>query len=289
MKFQLIERHHGAHSVELMAKVMGVSRSGYYAWRSRPACTRAREEEQLVREITAIQEQVKYRYGSPRVREGLKRRGFGVGKNRVARLMREYQLGRRVKKRYRSTTDSKHGHAVAENLVQREFDVAAPNRIWASDLSYVATAEGWMYVCVILDLYSRKVIGWSMGSRMRAGLMIQALLMACVHRKPPAGLIFHSDRGSQYCSAAFRSYLHLYGIRQSMSRAGDPWDNAPVESFFKTLKSELCGDRAFGSRVEARRKIFEYLEVFYNRQRFHSTLGNQTPEEYDKSFEGKAA
>ena len=178
------------------------------------------------REITAIQEQVKDRYGSPRVREGLKRRGFQVGKNRVARLMREYRLGRRLKKRYRSTTDSKHGHTVADNLVQREFDVAAPNRIWASVLSYIATAEGWMYVCVVLDLYSRKVIGWAMGNRVRADLMIQALLMACVHRKPPAGLIFRSERGSQYCSAAFRTYLRLYRIRQSMSRAGDPWDTA---------------------------------------------------------------
>jgi len=221
-----MERNRRSHRVEWMAKVLGVSRSGYYAWRRPPACERARDEQQLVREITTIQEQVKYRYGSPRVREGLKRRGFGVGKNRVARLMREYRLGRRLKKRYRSTTDSKHGHAVAENLVQREFDVAAANRIWASDLSYVATAEGWMYVCVVLDLYSRKIIGWAMGNRMRANLMIQALLMACVHRNPPAGLIFHSDRGSQYCSAAFRTYLRLYRIRQSMSRAGDPWDTA---------------------------------------------------------------
>ena len=246
-------------------------------------------DEQLVDEIGAIQEEYKYRYGSPRVSEELRRRGYRVGKNRVARLMRESKLGRRAKKRYRSTTDSNHGLAVAENLVKREFDVAAPNLIWASDLSYVSTAEGWLYLCVILDLFSRRVIGWAMGSRMGTELMIQALIMACTHRDPPAGVIFHSDRGSQYCSDAFRGYLGWYQMRQSMSRVGDPWDNAPVESFFKTLKSELCGDRAFESRAEARTEIFEYLEVFYNRKRLHSTLGYQTPEEYERNHSRNAS
>jgi transposase InsO family protein len=178
---------------------------------------------------------------------------------------------------------------VAENLVNREFDVAEPNLIWASDLSYVSTAEGWLYLCVILDLYSRKVIGWAMGPRMTAELMIQAFIMACMRRKPPDGVIFHSDRGSQYCSEAFRGYLASYRMRQSMSRAADPWDNAPVESFFKTLKSELCGERAFSSRAEARAAIFEYLEVFYNRKRLHSTLGYQTPEEYEQYYRKQAA
>lgn len=246
-------------------------------------------DEQLVDEIGAIQEEYKYRYGSPRVSEELRRRGYRVGKNRVARLMRESKLGRRAKKRYRSTTDSNHGLAVAENLVKREFDVAAPNLIWASDLSYVSTAEGWLYLCVILDLFSRRVIGWAMGSRMGTELMIQALIMACTHRHPPGGVIFHSDRGSQYCSDAFRGYLGWYQMRQSMSRVGDPWDNAPVESFFKTLKSELCGDRAFESRAEARTEIFEYLEVFYNRKRLHSTLGYQTPEEYERNHSRNAS
>jgi transposase InsO family protein len=177
---------------------------------------------------------------------------------------------------------------VAENLVNREFDVAEPNLIWVSDLSYVSTAEGWLYLCVILDLYSRKVIGWAMGPRMTAELMIQAFIMACMRRDPPDGVIFHSDRGSQYCSEAFRDYLASYRMRQSMSRVADPWDNAPVESFFKTLKGELCGDRAFASRWEARTAIFEYLEVFYNRKRLHSTLGYQTPEEYEQK-EGRNA
>jgi putative transposase len=245
--------------------------------------------EQLVDEIKQIQEGVKYRYGSPRVTEELRRRGYRVGRNRVARLMRESKLGRRVKKRFRSTTDSKHGLPVAENLLQRKFTVTGPNVVWASDLSYVSTVEGWLYLCVILDLYSRKVIGWAMGRRMTSDLMIQAFIMACMRRKPPEGVIFHSDRGSQYCSDAFRRCLSMHRMRQSMSRVGDPWDNAPVESFFKTLKSELCGDRAFSVRSEARAAIFEYLEVFYNRQRLHSTLGYRTPEEYERYFEQMAA
>jgi transposase InsO family protein len=289
MKFQFIERHQQAHSVELMARIFGVSRSGYYAWKSRPTCERSVMDQRLVEEIRAIQEECKYVYGSPRASEELRRRGYRVGENRVARLMRESKLGRRAKKRFRSTTDSTHHHAVAENLVQREFTVAAPNVVWASDLSYVSTAEGWLYLCVILDLFSRKVIGWAMGRRMTAGLMIQALIMACMHRRPPEGAIFHSDRGSQYCSDEFRGYLGLYRMRQSMSGVGDPWDNAPVESFFKTLKSELCGDRAFGTRAEARTAIFEYLEVFYNRKRLHSTLGYQTPEEYEQDFARRTA
>jgi len=291
MKFQFIERHQQAHSVELMARIFQVSRSGYYAWRSRPASERSVMNERLAEEIKAIQEEGKYKYvyGSPRVTEELRRRGCRVGKNRVARLMREHKLGRRAKRRFRSTTNSDHSHVVAENLLQREFRVPEPNMVWASDLSYVATSEGWLYVCVILDLYSRKVIGWAMGTRMTAALMIQALLMACMHRKPPKGVIFHSDRGSQYCSDDFRRYLTSYHMRQSMSRVGDPWDNAPVESFFKTLKTELCGDRAFRTRAEGRTAIFEYLEVFYNRKRLHSTLGYQTPEEYEQKYEQKVA
>ena len=236
-----------------------------------------------------IQEKVKYTYGSPRGSEALRRSGYRVGENRVARLMRESKLGRRAKKRYRSTTDSNHRHLVSENLLQREFDVPEPNLVRASDMSYVATAQGWLYLCVILDLFSRKVIGWAMGTRMTSELMIRALLMACMNRKPPEGVIFHSDRGSQYCSEEFRKHLGRYRMRQSMSRVADPWDNAVVESFFKTLKGELCGDRAFVSRAEARTALFEYLEVFYNRNRLHSTLDYQTPEEYEEDFARKAA
>ena len=289
MKFQFMERHQGIHSVEMMARTCQVSRSGYNAWKSRPASARSLMNERLIEEIRSIQNEVDHRYGSPRMTEELRRRGYQVGENRVARLMRESKLGRRAKKRYRSTTDSKHRLPVAENLVNREFTVPAPNMVWASDLTYVSTAQGWLYLCVIIDLYSRKVVGWSMGTRMTSELMISAFIMACMHRKPPAGVIFHSDRGSQYCSEAFRRCLASQRMRRSMSRVANPWDNAPVESFFKTLKSELCGDRAFGSRAEARSAIFEYLEVFYNRKRLHSTLGYSTPEEYEQIYEKQVA
>ena len=237
MKFKFIERLHEAHSVEMMAEIFEVSRSGYYAWRSRLASERSGVEERLVEEIKKIQEEAKHSYGSPRMTAEMNRRGFNVGRNRIARLLRDYGLGRRVKRRYRSTTDSGHGLVVAENLVNREFDVATPNQVWASDLSYVATAEGWLYLCVILDLYSRKVIGWAMGTRMNAGLMIQALMMAFMHRKPPAGVIFHSDRGSQYCGEAFRRYIAGYKMRQSMSRVGGSMGQCAGRIVFQDVKN----------------------------------------------------
>ena len=176
----------------------------------------------------------------------LKRRGYGVGHNRVARLMGENGLGRRVRKRFRSTTDSNHGLKVAEDLLKREFDVALRNEAWLSDITYIATAEGWLYLCVVINLFSRKVGGWSMSSRLKTGLVLQAFIMALMRRKRPEGMIFHSDRGSQYCSHVFRRQVKRHGLRQSMSRKGDCWDNAPAESFFKTLKScrrPLCCER----------------------------------------------
>ncbi len=265
-----------------MARLFSVSRSGYYAWRVRARSERERSEEELLDLISEIQKGVRYRYGSPRVTVELrKHHGKRVGHNRVARLMRENGLGRRARKRYRSTTDSNHGLEVAEDLLKREFSVSSRNVAWLSDISYIATAEGWLYLCVVIDLYSRKVVGWSMSTRLKTDLVLQALMMALMRRKPPEGMIFHSDRGSQYCSHAFRGRLARYRLRQSMSRKGDCWDNAPAESFFKTLKTELCGDRAFQSRRTARVAIFEYIEVFYNRFRLHSTLGYMTPSEYE--------
>ena len=289
MKFRFIEDHQGAHSVGKMAKVLKISRSGYYAWRCRPLSERDQAQKQLKEEISVIQEYVKYRYGSPRVTEELKRRGYRVGHNRIARTMRENGLDRRPRKRFRSTTDSNHGLKVAGDLLKREFSVSSRNVAWLSDISYIATAEGWLYLCVVIDLYSRKVVGWSMSTRLKTDLVLQALMMALVRRKPPEGMIFHSDRGSQYCSHAFRRRLKRYRLRQSMSRKGDCWDNAPAESFFKTLKSELCGHQAFQSRRAARVAIFEYIEVFYNRVRLHSTLGYMTPSEYERCESQKLA
>jgi len=289
MKFRFMKEHQEFHAVEMMARLFEVSRSGYYAWKHRMKSKREREDVILLNEMKKIQEEVKYRYGSPRVTAELKRRGFRGGKNRIARLMRENRLGRRAKKRFRSTTKSNHGKPVAENLLNREFSVDQPNKVWVSDISYIATAEGWLYLCVFIDLFSRKVVGWSMSTRLQSEFVLQALMMGIVSRKPPEGLIVHSDRGSQYCSNLVRRRLERYGHIQSMSRKGDCWDNAPAESFFKTLKEELCGHRSYQSRREARTAIFEYIEVFYNRVRLHSTLGYSTPDEYERIQGRKAA
>lgn len=289
MKFSFIEQHREVHSVVKMAGILGVTRGGYYAWRTRARSKRSQQDEQLVEDIKGIQAEVKDRYGSPRVHRELRGRGIRVGRNRVARLMRQHGLGAKRRKRYRSTTDSVHALPVAENLLNRTFEVPVANRVWVSDLTYIPTAEGWLYLCTVLDLHSRRVVGWSMSPRMTTQLVVQALLMAVLLRRPPQGLIFHSDRGSQYCSHVFRRWAGHYGIRQSMSRKGDCWDNAPAESFFKTLKAELYGHRAFRSRQEARTVIFEYIEVFYNRVRLHSSLGYRSPAEYERQSAFDAA
>ena len=269
--------------------VLKVSRSGYYKWLNRSSSERTQENDDLIDQIKGIQKHARYSYGSPRVTQALHRKGYQVGENRVARLMQLQGLGRRLKKRFRSTTDSEHSLPIAENLLNREFWSSKPNQVWVSDLTFISTAEGWMYLCVVIDLYSRKVVGWAMGTRMKTALVLQALMMAILQRQPPEGLLFHSDRGSQYCSRVFRDRLQKYRIKQSMSRRGNCWDNAPAESFFKTLKSELLGNGAFGSREEARRAVFEYIEVFYNRQRLHSTLGYISPVEFEELMSRVAA
>jgi len=289
MKYGFMLTNRGEHRVEMMAEVLGVTRSGFYAWLRRGSAARQAADEQLRDLIEGVQKEVHYRYGSPRMTRELSRRGQRVGHNRVARLMRQGALGARRRKAYRVTTKSNHAHPVAENLLQRVFRVEAANRVWVSDITYIPTAEGWMYLCVVLDLYSRKVVGWSMGQNLGVELAVRALLMAVMGRRPPRDLMLHSDRGVQYCARAFRRDLRRHGIRQSMSRKGDCWDNACAETFFASLKTELIGDRIFLTREQARREIFEYIEVFYNRQRLHSYLGYLTPHEFESSASGKAA
>jgi transposase InsO family protein len=289
MKYCFMLTHRGEHRVEKMAENLGVTRSGFYAWLRRGKVARQTADEQLRDLIRGIQREVKYRYGSPRMTRELRRRGRRVGHNRVARLMRQGQLGARRRKAYRVTTKSNHAHPVAENLLQRLFRVSAVNRVWVSDITYIPTAEGWMYLCVILDLYSRRVVGWSMGRSLGVELAVGALLMAVMRRRPPRDLMLHSDRGVQYCAGVFRGHLRDHGIRQSMSRKGDCWDNACAETFFASLKTELIGDRIFVTREQARREIFEYIEVFYNRRRLHSYLGYLTPHEFEYSAGGVAA
>lgn len=282
MIYRFIEMQRPFHSVEMMAGVLGVSRGGYYAWRRRPTSRRTMANTALAKRIRKIQKKARWRYGSPRVTDELRRQGITVSEKRVARIMRALELGRRRRRKFRVTTKSAHRHEPAPNLLQRNFTAAEPNRVWVSDLSYIATAEGWLYLCVILDLYSRRVVGWSMSTSLATDMVVRAFLMAVLGRTPPAGLIFHSDRGVQYASTQFRSQLRSHRMQQSMSRKGDCWDNACAESFFSTLKEELIGDTIFRSRDEAKRAIFEYIEVFYNRERLHSYIGNVPPVEFEE-------
>jgi putative transposase len=283
MKYQFMEQQRRYHRVEKMARVLEVSRGGFYAWLRRQPSERQQKDAEIVDEIREIQEKLaKYRYGSPRITQQLHRRGYTVGHNRVARLMRANGLNARQRKKFRVTTISDHTHETAANVLNREFRPARPNQVWASDATYIATAEGWLYLFVIIDLHSRRVVGWAMSRSLGTATLLQAFWMAVARRGAPAGLVFHSDRGVQYASTAFGNVLRKKRIIQSMSRRGNCWDNACVESFFKSLKSELIGTTIYASRQTAMKEIFEYIEVFYNQIRLHSTLEYRSPVEYEE-------
>ena len=279
-----------AHATEfpigLMCRVLRVSRSGYYAWCARPQSKRARRRQSLLAAIRSVHADSRRRYGSPRVHASLVAAGQPCSVHTVARLMREHDLRARRPKVFRRTTDSSHAWPVAENLLGRDFCASAANRKWVADITFIPTAEGWLYLAVELDLHSRQVVGWAMSDRITTDLTIAALTMAIERRHPPGGLIHHSDRGSQYASHAFRRMLTAHAMRASMSRRGDVYDNAVMESCFATLKKELIHDARYATRAEARAAIFEYLEVFYNRQRRHSTLGYQSPVDYEHAAAG---
>jgi len=277
-----MKKHEKKYSITKMAKVFGVSRSGYYAWRKRGAGRRQTRDEEILKEIRRIFWEHHKRYGSPRIHEELKRQGIFVGKKRVARLMRENALAARAKKAWKRTTDSRHGLAVAENLLNRDFKATRAGEKWVSDITYVRTRVGWMYLTVILDLHDRKVVGWSIAEDMKACRVCAAFEMAVMNRKPLEGFIFHSDRGVQYCSTDFRELLTKLCPtgRQSMSRKGNCWDNACAESFFKTLKEELDGLDGKHTAKEVRTNLFEYIEVYYNRYRRHSALGYVAPDAF---------
>jgi transposase InsO family protein len=264
-----------------MCEVLGVSPSAYYEWVHEQEAAHGRRDAELAARIQALFVQFKGRYGAPRIHGELVRQGERVSRKRVARLMRESGLRAKSARKYKATTDSNHALPVAPNLLERRFEVDAPNIAWVSDITYLWTRQGWLYLCVIIDLYSRKVIGWSLRERMTAGLVCDALDDAVRTRRPQPGLVFHSDRGSQYASRAFRRRLWRYRMRQSMSRKGNCWDNAVAESFFATLKKELVQNHAFLNRDAARSEVFEYIEVFYNRRRAHSLLGYQTPTAFE--------
>ena len=278
--FELIRAEKANFSVTMMCNVLGVSRAGFYAWLKRPESTRAVRDRELTASIHAIHAASRETYGSPRVHEELREAGTLVGRKRVERLMREEGIQGRQKRAFRKTTDSNHAFPVAPNLLKRDFNVAAPDTAWVSDITYIWTAQGWLYLAVIIDLYSRLVVGWAMRENMQTDLALDALRMALTKRRPAKGLIHHSDRGSQYASGDHRALLADWGIKCSMSRKGDCWDNAVAESFFGTLKRELEG--RWTEKAEARLAIFEYIEVFYNRQRKHSHNGYMSPVDFEE-------
>jgi putative transposase len=266
--------------LRVLCRTVGVTESGYHSWRARPQ-KRVEDDAQLLAHIETVHDDSKGRYGSPRVYRELQAIGVRCSRHRVARLMRAAGRRGRGKRRSKSTTDSGHAFPVAENLLMRQFEVAEPNLVWASDMTFIRTTEGWLYLAVVLDLYSRKIVGWSMGSRMTADLPLAALRMAFHQRHPAPGLIHHSDRGSQYASQVYQHTLKGMQMTCSMSRKGDCWDNAVVESFFASLKREECDGAAYSTRDIARQHVFAYLEQFYNRKRRHSYLGYVSPAEFE--------
>jgi transposase InsO family protein len=267
-----------------MCDVLHVSRSGYYAWVDRPVSHRSQQRELLLSEIEEIHhERKKDVYGSPRVHEELKARGKRYNVKTVARIMRENGIKSKTAKKFKVTTDSRHRRPVAENVLNRDFEVQQANQVWLADITYVWTREGWLYLAAVEDLYSRKVVGWSMSKRLTRCLVTDALEMAIDRRFPGEGLMHHSDRGSQYASEDYQRLLSKHGITCSMSRKGDCYDNAPMESFFATLKKELIHYEDYETREEARQSIFEYIEVFYNRIRRHSALDYKSPDEFERA------
>jgi transposase InsO family protein len=281
MKYRAMTEHVRRYPVRLMCRALKVSPAGYYAWRARPESPHAQRNRGLLVEIRARHARSRRTYGSPRITHDLRAGGYKVSENRVARLMRIDGIRAKTVKKWKATTDSRHKLPVAPNTLNRQFTVNEPNRVWAGDISYCWTDEGWLYLAVVLDLYSRAVVGWAMGSRLTADLAGAALTMALWRRKPKPGLLHHSDRGVQYASGDYQALLAGAGITCSMSRKGNCWDNSCVESFFGTLKKELVHHRRYRARRQAKQDIFEWIEVFYNRQRRHSTLSYRSPAEFE--------
>ena len=279
MKFAFIDAEKMNHSLEFLCLVLDVCKSGFHAWKKRPPSPRKVEDEEIKSTMRKIHKGPRKAYGSPRMCEELRQKyDIHISRRRTARLMKEEGLHGTPKKRFVNTTLSNHDYAIAPNLLAREFDVLQPNQVWAGDITYIPTAEGYCYLAVVLDLFSRRVVGWAMADHMRAELVCDALQQALDERDAPT--IFHSDQGSQYASYEFQRLLAKYGIRSSMSRRGNCWDNAPVESFFRSLKHEGLGD-FYRDLAEAKLDVFAYIEAFYNTERLHSTLGYTSPNNYE--------
>lgn len=282
MIFRFIAAERAEHSIKTMCRVLGVSRSGFHAWARRPRSARALEDARLTERIRAIHKDNRRVYGSPRIYAELRMAdGVRVGRKRVERLMREAGITGMVARKRGRTTIRVPGVWVCEDLVDRAFLATAPNRLWVADITYLRTWEGWLYLVAVQDLFSRRIVGWSMADHMRSELVTDALQMALAQRRPAPGLIWHSDQGSQFVSLAFGQQARAAGIAQSMGSRGDCFDNAVADSFFATLKKELIHGRSWPSKAELRTEVFEYIEVFFNRRRRHSTLGFLSPAQFE--------
>lgn len=265
-----------------MCKMLQVSRSRYYAWQKKPSSYRSKSDVFLIEKIRSVFLEGRMLYGTRKIRKRLQQRNIIISRKRITRLMLEANLERRVKRKFKATTDSKHNFVASPNLLKRQFHIAKPNLVWAGDITYIPTQTGWLYLATVMDLYSRKIVGWSMDTSMKATLVNNAITMAVWQRRPAKGLIWHTDRGSQYCSNSHREILKDHGVLQSMSRKGDCWDNATSESFFSILKKELVQLSNFTDQKQAAAAIFEYIEVFYNKNRSHSTIGYLAPTEFEE-------
>jgi putative transposase len=284
MRYQFIQDHQGEFPLQRMCSVLDVSPSGFYAWQTRPVSPRVQANQKLLPAIRAIHSRSRKTYGSPRVYAELRACGFSVGKNRVARLMRAENLYGRRKKKQPRTTNSQHSYPVAPNRLNRDFQATRPNEKWLADITYIPTAEGWLYLAVVLDLFSRKIVGWAFAATLESCLVEQAFRMAVQDRPVLSGLLHHSDRGSQYAGGAYQRLLVGQQVQTSMSRTGNCYDNAPMESFFSTLKCEHIHFQNYRTRQEAMTDIFSYIVGFYNRQRRHSSLGYLSPEEFEQRY-----
>jgi putative transposase len=284
MRYPFIQAHQDEFPVQRMCSVLGVSTSGYYAWRERPVSARRQANQQLLLEIRTIHNRSRKTYGSPRVHAELKEGGFRAGKNRVARLMRAENLRGQRKRKQPRTTDSQHSHLVAPNRLNRDFQASRPNEKWLADITYIPTTEGWLYLAVVLDLFSRKIVGWAFAATLESCLVEQAFCMAVQNRSTLNGLLHHSDRGSQYAGDAYQRLLSDQQVQVSMSRTGNCYDNAPMESFFSTLKCEHVHFQNYQTRQGATTDLFSYIVGFYNRQRRHSSLGYLSPDEFERRY-----
>lgn len=284
MKYGRMERLRQQFPVALMCRVLGVSESGYYAWRDRPLSPRAQENARLEVEIRAAHHRTRETCGPERLQSDLADHGINVGVDRIKRIRRKLGLRCKQKRKFKATTDSRHNLPVAPNLLDRNFAVAAPNQAWVSDITYIPTGEGWLYLAGLKDLFNGELVGYAMSDRMTKNLVMQALFRATSIKRPAKGLIHHSDRGSQYCSHDYQNLLNQFGMRVSMSRKGNCWDNAPMESFWGTLKNELVHHRKFHTRAQAIREITEYIEIFYNRQRKQARLDYLSPAAFAQRY-----